>query len=86
MTTSQEDAALVRSVVELGHNLGLDVVAEGIEDPLTNSALAKLRCDIGQRYHFASRSRPPTSMRWLDGGHVRSVDEVEDLGPAAVEW
>ncbi|HEY6797515.1 MAG TPA: EAL domain-containing protein, partial [Kineosporiaceae bacterium] len=32
MTTSQQDAVIVRAAIELGHNLGMDVVAEGIED------------------------------------------------------
>ena len=87
MTTSAEDAALVRSVVDLGHNLGLDVVAEGIEDSMTNRALAELRCDVGQGYHFA-RPGPAVDLSvWLAGGETahRSPDEVEDLGPAAVE-
>ena len=87
MTTSAEDAALVRSVVDLGHNLGLDVVAEGIEDSMTNRALAELRCDVGQGYHFA-RPGPAVDLSvWLAGDETahRSPDEVEDLGPAAVE-
>jgi EAL domain-containing protein (putative c-di-GMP-specific phosphodiesterase class I) len=57
MTSSAEDAALVRSVVDLGHNLGMDVVAEGVEDPLTSTALAELNCDVGQGFHFARRPR-----------------------------
>jgi diguanylate cyclase (GGDEF)-like protein/PAS domain S-box-containing protein len=86
MTTSAEDAALVRSVVDLGHNLGLDVVAEGVEDSTTNSALADLRCDVGQGYHFARPGPAADIAAWLTGATApRSPDEVEDVGPAAVE-
>ena len=43
-------AAIVRSVVELGHNLGLVVVAEGVEDAETISALETIGCDLAQGY------------------------------------
>ncbi|WP_083869664.1 putative bifunctional diguanylate cyclase/phosphodiesterase [Modestobacter italicus] len=52
MVTSAEDAALVRSVVDLGHELGMTVVAEGVEDAATAAALADLRCDVGQGWLF----------------------------------
>jgi diguanylate cyclase (GGDEF)-like protein/PAS domain S-box-containing protein len=52
MTTSAEDAALVRSVIDLGHELGMTVVAEGVEDAATAQALVDLRCDVGQGYLF----------------------------------
>jgi diguanylate cyclase (GGDEF)-like protein/PAS domain S-box-containing protein len=52
MVTSAEDAALVRSVVDLGHELGMTVVAEGVEDAATAGALTDLRCDVGQGYLF----------------------------------
>jgi EAL domain-containing protein (putative c-di-GMP-specific phosphodiesterase class I) len=44
--------ALVASTVELGHNLGLSVVAEGAEDVETIIALQGLGCDIAQGYYF----------------------------------
>ena len=50
MTTSAEDAALVRSVIDLGHELGMTVVAEGVEDAATVQALSDLQCDIGQGF------------------------------------
>ncbi len=52
MVASAEDAALVRSVVDLGHELGMTVVAEGVEDAATAGALTDLRCDVGQGYLF----------------------------------
>jgi diguanylate cyclase (GGDEF)-like protein/PAS domain S-box-containing protein len=67
MTTSAEDAALVRSVVDLGHNLGMHVVAEGIEDRPTTTALAELNCDVGQGYHFAHPAPASEISTWLRG-------------------
>jgi diguanylate cyclase (GGDEF)-like protein len=49
------NALIVRSVIELGHNLGFTLVAEGVETEQTLTALAGLGCDIAQGYHL---SRP----------------------------
>jgi EAL domain-containing protein (putative c-di-GMP-specific phosphodiesterase class I) len=54
MVTSAEDTAIVKTVIDLGHNLGLRVVAEGVEDRETLELLATLRCDQAQGY-FISR-------------------------------
>jgi len=48
--TDEEAAAIVRITIDLGHSLGLDVVAEGIEDQETYEWLKELGCDIGQGY------------------------------------
>jgi diguanylate cyclase (GGDEF)-like protein len=53
MTAQAADQAVVRSIVELGHNLGLHVVAEGVETLNTVDALSSLGCDVAQGYHFA---------------------------------
>jgi diguanylate cyclase (GGDEF)-like protein len=52
MATSSEDAALVRSVIDLGHELGMTVVAEGVEDAATVQALTDLQCDVAQGFLF----------------------------------
>jgi EAL domain-containing protein (putative c-di-GMP-specific phosphodiesterase class I) len=44
---------LVRTAIDLGHNLGLTVVAEGVEGGEHVVALRELGCDIAQGYHFA---------------------------------
>ena len=55
MERNADDANIVRSTIELAHNLGLSVVAEGIENAHVLGQLAKLDCDEGQGYHM---SRP----------------------------
>jgi diguanylate cyclase (GGDEF)-like protein len=53
MAIDHANRALVRSTVELGRNLGLTVVAEGVEDAATHVALHAVGCDLAQGYHFA---------------------------------
>jgi diguanylate cyclase (GGDEF)-like protein len=53
MAIDHANRALVRSTVELGRNLGLRVVAEGVEDAETHVALHSVGCDLAQGYHFA---------------------------------
>ena len=48
-----EDTAIVRSTADLAHNLGLNVVAEGVEDQWTLDLLASFGCDQAQGYHIA---------------------------------
>jgi diguanylate cyclase (GGDEF)-like protein len=53
MTTTAQDLVLVRTAIDLGHNLGLTVVAEGVEGAEHVSALRDLGCDIAQGFHYA---------------------------------
>jgi diguanylate cyclase (GGDEF)-like protein/PAS domain S-box-containing protein len=46
------DAAIVRAIITMGHNLGLSVVAEGVESQAQWDILLAEGCDIGQGYHF----------------------------------
>jgi EAL domain-containing protein (putative c-di-GMP-specific phosphodiesterase class I) len=47
------DHAIVRSAVELGHSLGLRVVAEGVEQPELVEGLLEMGCDLAQGYAIA---------------------------------
>jgi EAL domain-containing protein (putative c-di-GMP-specific phosphodiesterase class I) len=53
LVTSQNDAIIVRSTIELAKNLGLEVVAEGVEDAATCALLARWGCDFVQGYFLA---------------------------------
>jgi EAL domain-containing protein (putative c-di-GMP-specific phosphodiesterase class I) len=52
-TTSPADRAIVRTVAELGHRLGLEVVAEGVETADIAAQLGGMGIDLLQGYHFA---------------------------------
>jgi diguanylate cyclase (GGDEF)-like protein len=58
------NATIVRSTIELGHNLGLRVVAEGVEDQRSADALADMGCDMLQGY-FIGRPGPAHTVREL---------------------
>lgn len=59
----EEAAAIARITIDLGHSLGLEVVAEGIEDQETYDWLKELGCDIGQGYFI---SRPIDVIQFSD--------------------
>jgi diguanylate cyclase (GGDEF)-like protein len=63
MADSEADEAIVRSTIELAHNLGLRVVAEGVESPETWMRLVALGCDLAQGFHLA---RPLPASRLLE--------------------
>lgn len=54
MLADKKDSMIVRSVIELGHNLGLIVVAEGVETQATLDNLAALGCDEAQGYFIST--------------------------------
>jgi diguanylate cyclase (GGDEF)-like protein len=65
MAVDGNDALIARSTVDLGHNLGLRVVAEGVETPEVWSQLEAMGCDIAQGY-LISRPLPAEELtRWL---------------------
>ncbi|MDH5436593.1 MAG: EAL domain-containing protein [Gammaproteobacteria bacterium] len=55
MNNNNDDAVIVRSTIDLGHNLGLKVVAEGVESQEVMDSLKELGCEMIQGYHI---SRP----------------------------
>lgn len=52
IVTDSRNAIMVRSTVELAHQLGMKIVAEGIEDAACLTFLAEMGCDTGQGYHI----------------------------------
>lgn len=64
MLTDNKDAMIVRSVIELGHNLGLTVVAEGIETQEVMDQLNKLACNEVQGYHICRPITPDQLLSW----------------------
>jgi diguanylate cyclase len=65
MERDADDAMIVRSTIDLGHNMGLKVVAEGIENLAVWELLAHMGCDQGQGY-FISKPMPAEQLvEWL---------------------
>ncbi len=65
MRFDNDDAVIVRSIIDLAHNIGLRVVAEGVEDRATYELLAGMRCDSVQGFYI-SRPREADDLRaWL---------------------
>ncbi len=65
MLRSHSDAIIVQAVVDLGHRLGLQVVAEGVEDGETLAALTRLGCDYAQGYYLSPPMPPDQTIAWL---------------------
>jgi diguanylate cyclase (GGDEF)-like protein len=65
MTADHDDAAIVHAAVDLGHNLGLRVVAEGVETAGHAHALGELGCDIAQGNYYAMPAPPGELADWL---------------------
>jgi diguanylate cyclase (GGDEF)-like protein len=67
MLESDDDAVIVRSTIDLGHNLGLEVVAEGVETDGIRERLERLGCDIAQGFYL-SRPVPAAAIERLLAG------------------
>ena len=72
-----DDAVIVRSTIELGHNMGLSVIAEGVENDRALALLRRYRCDMVQGYLF---SAPLGSADLRDWCHRRDpVATTDDI-------
>jgi|SRR5579884_424039 len=67
MLQDESDLIIVRSTINLGHDLRLKVVAEGVEDRSTLNQLALLGCDFAQGYHLSRPLPGEQFIEWLDG-------------------
>ena len=87
MLESEEDATIVRTVIELGHSLGKKIVAEGVESEAILQALAKLGCDIAQGYHISRPMSFEALADWLSGRSFQppapAFESNERLSPDA---
>lgn len=81
MATNQGDRHLVETMLNLAHRFGLTVVAEGIEDEATLTALRDAGCDVGQGFHIA---RPMPQLQfdaWLDARIMEQLIAQQDDNP-----
>jgi diguanylate cyclase len=70
MTSSTSDAVIVHTTVDLGRNLGLRVVAEGVEDLQTLQELDALGCDAIQGYYISRPLPADDLIHWLEQQQV----------------
>jgi EAL domain-containing protein (putative c-di-GMP-specific phosphodiesterase class I) len=76
LTNDKADAFIVRCAVDLGRNLGLRIVAEGVEDAETAAALADLGATQAQGYHFSRPVPGPELTPWLHERRAAAVPRV----------
>ena len=65
MGSNSNNARIVQATINLGHNLGLEVVAEGVENAWTLSLLQPLGCDTAQGYYFTRPRDAQEFITWL---------------------
>jgi diguanylate cyclase (GGDEF)-like protein len=65
MLDNPAHAAIVRSIVDLGHNLGMQVVAEGVETEAVRDALRRTGCDVMQGWFVARPMSAAALPAWL---------------------
>ena len=88
MSDDDGDAVIVRSTIDLARNLGLDVVAEGVESASVLEALVDLRCNSAQGYYL-SRPLPSAELDRLaqqplhHPAHERERPRLKPSGPVA---
>ncbi len=74
------DAMIVRSTIDLAHNLGLTVVAEGVENAIIYHSLKKLGCDEAQGY-FISKPMPADQFAaWRASWNAKLTDNRREFG------
>jgi diguanylate cyclase (GGDEF)-like protein len=83
MLSDESDLIIVRSTINLGHDLGLKVVAEGVEDEATLNRLSGLGCDFAQGYHFSKPLASDAFNRWIGVPGAATATELTEQVAAA---
>jgi diguanylate cyclase (GGDEF)-like protein len=76
LLNEESDLIIVRSTINLGHDLGLKVIAEGVEDELTLKRLAGLGCDLAQGYHLSPPLPGDAFSSWIELATTRAMHVV----------
>jgi len=63
---SSDDGVIVRSTIDLGHNLGFEVVAEGVESAEGYAILERFGCDMAQGYFISRPLSSPQFLAWMN--------------------
>ncbi len=89
MTDNENDAVIVRSTIDLAHNLGLQVVAEGVEREEHVALLTGLGCDIGQGFFISKPLSADEIANWFETtpypiGSEHGLEKSRTCAPAPV--
>jgi len=85
MNNDDNDAVIVRSTIDLAHNLGLKIMAEGVEDRATLDLLAILGCDAAQGNYFAP-ALPAAELEQFARDWSGQQRAVEYIGPLLSQY
>ncbi|MBU0946753.1 MAG: EAL domain-containing protein [Proteobacteria bacterium] len=77
MVSNEDNAVIVKSTIDMVHNIGGQVVAEGVEDEATQHMLTDLGCDFLQGFHVCRPLSPRLISEWLQSTAWRAKDEGE---------
>ncbi len=73
---NHSDAVITRSTIDLGHNMGLMVVAEGVEDQQTLNGLMVLGCDRAQGYYISRPAPPNDILQWIKEREASAGEKI----------
>ncbi len=76
MHNSHSDHAIIKTIIELGHNLNCQVVAEGVEDQKTIDSLDLLGVDVLQGFFYSKPLNPGDFQEWLLKGFARTKTSI----------
>lgn len=83
MNKDENDAMIVHSTIDLAHNLGLSVVAEGVENQEILEQLREQGCDFIQGYHLCKPLPPDLFKQWLTDRQRLNGSRLRDLSASA---
>ena len=79
LDSSPDDTVIVRSAIEIGHNMGLVVIAEGVEQAGSLDILQRLHCDMVQGYFFSKPIPAEDFRRWHDDFQANAAERSEQF-------
>jgi EAL domain-containing protein (putative c-di-GMP-specific phosphodiesterase class I) len=79
VTTDRDDTVIVKSTIDLAHNLGLETVAEGIETQEVLDIIKQAGCDIAQGYFISKPLYADDFLKFLEAGDwpIRSIKQTK---------
>lgn len=83
MEENENDAVIVRSTIDLAHNLGLKVIAEGVETKDAWDTLTILGCDHSQGYYMSKPLPADRLIEWLEGASSAAMAALQPPSAAA---